>query len=84
MGMAVQLNKAKKLSYSVQAKRAFPITANGLVGINLKGRFYFSKGFKEVCTFWYFPFLANLNCEISIMTKRREHCLGCYLFLFSS
>ncbi|KAG6522230.1 hypothetical protein ZIOFF_019368 [Zingiber officinale] len=47
MGMGVQFNKDEKLSYTVQAKRAFPITANGLAGINLKGRYYFAEGFKE-------------------------------------
>ncbi|CAD5190184.1 unnamed protein product [Musa acuminata subsp. malaccensis] len=47
MGIGVQLNKEEKLSYSVRGKKSFPITANGLVGINLKGKCYFDKEFKE-------------------------------------
>ncbi|URE18813.1 SNF1-related protein kinase [Musa troglodytarum] len=47
MGFGIQLNKDEKLSYSLRGKKAFPVTASGLVAINLKGRFPFDKEYKE-------------------------------------
>ncbi|CAL9062080.1 unnamed protein product [Musa banksii] len=47
MGFGIQLNKDEKPSYSLRGKKAFPVTASGLVGINLKGRFHFDKEYKE-------------------------------------
>lgn len=48
MGFGIQLNKDENPSYSLRGKKAFPVTASGLVGINLKGRFHFDKEYKEV------------------------------------
>nr|XP_009386422.2 PREDICTED: outer envelope pore protein 21B, chloroplastic isoform X1 [Musa acuminata subsp. malaccensis] len=47
MGFGIQLNKDEKPCYSLRGKKAFPVTASGLVGINLKGRFHFDKEYKE-------------------------------------
>ncbi|RWW88472.1 hypothetical protein BHE74_00002655 [Ensete ventricosum] len=48
MGFGIQLDKDEQPSYSLRGKKAFPVTASGLVGINLKGRFHFNKEYKEV------------------------------------
>ncbi|URE18814.1 SNF1-related protein kinase [Musa troglodytarum] len=64
MGFGIQLNKDEKLSYSLRGKKAFPVTASGLVAINLKGRFPFDKEYKEVP---YFQIRENnwtLNADI--------------------
>ncbi|XP_064973865.1 outer envelope pore protein 21B, chloroplastic-like isoform X3 [Musa acuminata AAA Group] len=65
MGFGIQLNKDEKPCYSLQGKKAFPVTASGLVGINLKGRFHFDKEYKEVP---YFQIRENnwtLNADIN-------------------
>ncbi|WOL13399.1 outer envelope pore protein 21B, chloroplastic [Canna indica] len=47
VGAGIQVNKDEKPTYNIRGKKAIPMTANGEMGINLKGRYYIDKDFKE-------------------------------------
>lgn len=44
----MQYDKHEKLRYTVRGKKAFPVTNNGLLSFNIKGRCNVDKEFKEV------------------------------------
>ncbi|GAB2300474.1 hypothetical protein Dimus_034517 [Dionaea muscipula] len=46
-GLALQYDKLGKVQYSLRGKKAFPVTSNGLLNFNIKGRCDFDKEFKE-------------------------------------
>ncbi|GAB2210431.1 hypothetical protein Droror1_Dr00015697 [Drosera rotundifolia] len=46
-GLALQHRKQGKIQYGVRGKKAFPVTANGLLNFNIKGRGDVDKEFKE-------------------------------------
>nr|XP_019710910.1 outer envelope pore protein 21B, chloroplastic isoform X2 [Elaeis guineensis] len=48
MGLGVQLNKREKLSYTIRGKKAFPVSYDGLIGINLKGTYDVDKDLRKV------------------------------------
>ncbi|CAI0381605.1 unnamed protein product [Linum tenue] len=47
LGAGVQYDRQEKLRYSLRAKKAFPITSDGLFSFNVKGRYHLDKDFKE-------------------------------------
>ncbi|CAA6655835.1 unnamed protein product [Spirodela intermedia] len=47
MGVGCQYNGDKELSYNIRGKKAFPVTSNGLVNLNVKGRCDVDKEFRE-------------------------------------
>lgn len=79
MGFGIQLNKDEKPCYSLQGKKAFPVTASGLVGINLKGRFHFDKEYKEV------SFIDDAHTNSVRKKKKSVHayCFCLYVIWFS-
>lgn len=48
MGVGVQLNKHDKLGYTFRGKKAFPISYDGLLGINVKGMYDVDKDLRKV------------------------------------
>ncbi|KAF8405581.1 hypothetical protein HHK36_010488 [Tetracentron sinense] len=46
LGVGLQYDK-QKLMYSARGKKAFPITMNGLLSFNIKGRYNVDKEFRE-------------------------------------
>ncbi|KAK4484003.1 hypothetical protein RD792_011216 [Penstemon davidsonii] len=48
IGVGVQYNRNEKLNYNIRAKKSFPVTADGVVSFNVKGRCYADEDFKEV------------------------------------
>ncbi|KAF7829460.1 outer envelope pore protein 21, chloroplastic-like [Senna tora] len=47
LGVGLQYDKYEKLWYSVRGKKAFPVTNDGLLTFNIKGRSDVDKEFKE-------------------------------------
>ncbi|KAL6996001.1 Outer envelope pore protein 21, chloroplastic [Sarracenia purpurea var. burkii] len=47
LGVGVQYDRQEKLRYTVRGKKAFPVTTNGLVRFNIKGRCDVDKEFRE-------------------------------------
>uniref|UniRef100_A0A7N0UMY0 Uncharacterized protein n=1 Tax=Kalanchoe fedtschenkoi TaxID=63787 RepID=A0A7N0UMY0_KALFE len=47
LGVGLLYNKEDKLLYSVRGKKEFPLSANGLVRFNIKGRYYVDREFHE-------------------------------------
>ncbi|CAA2955535.1 Hypothetical predicted protein [Olea europaea subsp. europaea] len=47
IGTGVQYTRHDKLRYSVRGKKTFPVTNNGLINFNIKGRFIIDKEFKK-------------------------------------
>ncbi|KAK9270131.1 hypothetical protein L1049_025707 [Liquidambar formosana] len=47
LGVGLQYDKQDKLRYSVQGKKAFHVTTNGLLSFNIKGRCDVDKEFRE-------------------------------------
>ncbi|CAN0927330.1 Outer envelope pore protein 21B, chloroplastic [Linum grandiflorum] len=47
MGVGVQYDKYEKLRYTFRGKKSFPVTSDGLVAFNVKGRYHLDKNFKE-------------------------------------
>ncbi|GMY28954.1 outer envelope pore protein 21, chloroplastic [Fagus crenata] len=47
LGVGAHYDKYEKLRYSVRGKKAFPVTTNGLLSFNIKGRCVVDKEFKE-------------------------------------
>ncbi|XP_050207562.1 outer envelope pore protein 21B, chloroplastic-like [Mercurialis annua] len=47
LGVGVQYDKRDKLNYRIRGKKAFPITSNALLTLNLKGWCNIDKDFKE-------------------------------------
>ncbi|KAL2522071.1 Outer envelope pore protein 21B [Forsythia ovata] len=45
--VGVQYTRHEKLRYSVRGKKAFPVTADGLINFNIKGRFNIDKELRE-------------------------------------
>ncbi|KAL3830540.1 hypothetical protein ACJIZ3_019342 [Penstemon smallii] len=48
IGVGVQYNRNEKLNYNIRAKKSFPVTADGIVSFNVKGRCYADEELKEV------------------------------------
>ncbi|XP_038971318.1 outer envelope pore protein 21B, chloroplastic isoform X2 [Phoenix dactylifera] len=48
VGVGVQLNKRSKVGYTIRGKKAFPISYDGLVGINVKGMYDVDKDLKKM------------------------------------
>ncbi|XP_059636540.1 outer envelope pore protein 21B, chloroplastic-like isoform X2 [Cornus florida] len=48
LGFGLHYNGQEKFRYSMQGKKAFPVTTNGLLSFNIKGRYDIDKEFKEV------------------------------------
>lgn len=44
----MQYDKHEKLRYTLRGKKAFPVTSNGLLSFNIKGRCEVDKEFKQV------------------------------------
>ncbi|KAF5455602.1 outer envelope pore protein 21, chloroplastic-like [Juglans microcarpa x Juglans regia] len=47
LGVGLQYTKREKLRYSVRGKKSFPVTTNGLLSFNIKGRCDVDNEFKE-------------------------------------
>ncbi|CAI9758044.1 unnamed protein product [Fraxinus pennsylvanica] len=47
IGAGIQYTRHEKLRYSVRGKKAFPVTDNGFINFNIKGRIIIDKEFKE-------------------------------------
>ncbi|XP_059636538.1 outer envelope pore protein 21B, chloroplastic-like isoform X1 [Cornus florida] len=47
LGFGLHYNGQEKFRYSMQGKKAFPVTTNGLLSFNIKGRYDIDKEFKE-------------------------------------
>ncbi|XP_028116026.1 outer envelope pore protein 21B, chloroplastic-like isoform X2 [Camellia sinensis] len=47
LGVGLQYDRKEKLRYSVRGKKSFPVTPNGLLRFNIKGRCDVDKEFKE-------------------------------------
>ncbi|GFZ10553.1 hypothetical protein Acr_21g0011520 [Actinidia rufa] len=47
LGVGLQYNRHEKARYSVRGKTAFPVTTNGLLQFNIKGRCDVDKEFRE-------------------------------------
>ncbi|XP_057469059.1 outer envelope pore protein 21B, chloroplastic-like [Actinidia eriantha] len=47
LGVGLQYNRHEKVRYSVRGKTAFPVTTNGLLQFNIKGRCDVDKEFRE-------------------------------------
>ncbi|XP_078448475.1 outer envelope pore protein 21, chloroplastic-like [Wolffia australiana] len=47
MGLGIEYNGNKELTYSIRGKKTFPLTSSGLVNVNMKGRFDVDKDFRE-------------------------------------
>ncbi|XP_031270279.1 outer envelope pore protein 21, chloroplastic isoform X2 [Pistacia vera] len=47
LGVGLQYTKHEKLRYFVRAKKGFPVTSNGLLSFNIKGRCDVDKEFKQ-------------------------------------
>uniref|UniRef100_A0A5B7BWJ5 Outer envelope pore protein 21, chloroplastic n=1 Tax=Davidia involucrata TaxID=16924 RepID=A0A5B7BWJ5_DAVIN len=47
LGVGLQYDRHEKLRYSVRGKKAFPVTPNGLLSFNIKGRCDVDKEFRE-------------------------------------
>ncbi|KAK6160858.1 hypothetical protein DH2020_004239 [Rehmannia glutinosa] len=48
IGVGVQYNRHDKVHYNIRAKKAFPVTSDGLLSFNVKGRCYSDEEFKEI------------------------------------
>lgn len=59
--MGVQYDRREKLRYNVRGKKSIPVTTNGAVLFNIKGRFDVDKEFKQVL---HFPF-SSMNLVIT-------------------
>ncbi|XP_058090568.1 outer envelope pore protein 21B, chloroplastic-like [Magnolia sinica] len=46
-GVGLQYDKNEKLKYCVHGKKAFPLSSNGLLSFNIKGRYVADKEFKQ-------------------------------------
>ena len=66
--MGLQYDKHEKVRYFVRGKKGFPVTNDGLISFNVKGRCDVDKEFKQVGAFflrfvyenWYF-YLCNFK-----------------------
>ncbi|KAL4650459.1 hypothetical protein ACB092_01G089800 [Castanea dentata] len=47
LGVGAQYDRRERLRYSVRGKKSFPVTTNGLLSFNIKGRCDVDKEFKE-------------------------------------
>ncbi|CAA2999345.1 Hypothetical predicted protein [Olea europaea subsp. europaea] len=47
IGAGIQYTRHEKLRYSVRGKKTIPVTDNGLINFNIKGRMIIDKEFKE-------------------------------------
>lgn len=47
LGVGVQYDRREKLRYNVRGKKSIPVTTNGAVLFNIKGRFDVDKEFKQ-------------------------------------
>ncbi|XP_008237935.1 PREDICTED: outer envelope pore protein 21B, chloroplastic-like isoform X4 [Prunus mume] len=47
LGVGLQYDRREKLRYTVRAKKSFPVTTDGLLSFNVKGRCDLDKEFKE-------------------------------------
>ncbi|CAA0807038.1 Outer envelope pore protein 21B- chloroplastic [Striga hermonthica] len=48
-GVGVRYNNNKrKLHYNIRGKKAFPVSSDGMLNFNIKGRYYFDEEFKEL------------------------------------
>ena len=52
--MGLQYDKHEKVRYFVRGKKGFPVTNDGLISFNVKGRCDVDKEFKQVGVFFAF------------------------------
>lgn len=64
----MQYTKHEKLRYFVRAKKGFPVTSNGLLSFNIKGRCDVDEEFKQV----------GVNIKLEIFHIKHNLCKKIY------
>ncbi|KAG8369294.1 hypothetical protein BUALT_Bualt15G0136400 [Buddleja alternifolia] len=68
LGVGVEYCRDKKIRYNVRGKKVFPVTADGLIGLNIKGRYDAVHDFREI----NFIGAAELTWKIFNANKERD------------
>ncbi|CAA2999346.1 Hypothetical predicted protein [Olea europaea subsp. europaea] len=79
IGAGIQYTRHEKLRYSVRGKKTIPVTDNGLINFNIKGRMIIDKEFKEVGVSFLLQFVSiceTINAHSFLHKHKHNNILG--------